>query len=651
MTDSRVRPATALMLALGMLIPARLPADGVSVTVGRYQAAGWGANLAETTLNTSNVNVSSFGKLFSYEVEGFVHAQPLIVSGIAIGGRSRNVLYVATMNNLLYALDADDPTVNGGVLWWIRLSDGGAFPVPATLDPLGPFGAASPPPGHEVVQGNWGILSTPTIDRGRNTVYILARTLESSGPVQRLHAIDLITGREKPGSPIVIAASVQVGDHTIRFDPKAASNRAGLVLANSNIVIAWAVSNKLEDKKYRGWVMAFDADTLHQTGVLSTAGSSATVGAGIWQSGRPPSVDGAGNIYYFVGNGWTLGTGVTGFGAACNPDQPVRPSAYLGESLIRLNTNGGLHLVGSWSPTDWCDLDLNDFDIGGSGPILINVSIAGSARTLAVGGGKGGALYVIDTALVSSPNIVAGNAKDGKPVPETPFVQGFCLVCDGEHHIMNGPVFWPRADTSGGPLLYVSTENDVIRTFRVANSANAGAPVVRTAPLSKSPDVIHGHPGAIMSLSANGEQSGSGILWATFASDNTGDFFTDASFSTKRGRLVAFDAENIGRALWSSDGVPARDGVGFFAKFNPPTIANGKVYVAAFPGPEPYIQSLDCEKATPDGKSCMTPVNQTYSAPNNMGQVVVYGLHPPAHPLVRSFSSEILPAVLNSSLH
>ncbi|HVW85399.1 MAG TPA: hypothetical protein VHB50_11995, partial [Bryobacteraceae bacterium] len=180
-------------------------------------------------------------------------------------------------------------------------------------------------------------------------------------------------------------------------------------------------------------------------------------------------------------------------------------------------------------------------------------------------------------------------------------------------------------------------------------SASEGAPVLSTTPVSKTHSAIQGHPGAILSLSANGDSSGTGILWATFASDNTGDFVTDASFSTKRGQLVALDAENIGRTLWTSETAPDRDSLGHFAKFNPPTIANGKVYVAAFPTPEPYVHAIDCDRYNAD-KTCAQLVNQTYSSPNSMGQVVVYGLNPPAQPSVRSFVSDVLPALLNAAL-
>src|SRR4051812_30132143 len=82
----------------------------VNVLMHRYDGARVGANLSETTLTASNVDVGQFGKLYSYPVSGSVYAQPLYVKGVSIGGATHNVLYVATMNDWLYAFDADSPS-------------------------------------------------------------------------------------------------------------------------------------------------------------------------------------------------------------------------------------------------------------------------------------------------------------------------------------------------------------------------------------------------------------------------------------------------------------------------------------------------------------------------------------------------------------
>ena len=619
-------------VAVGWLLMGLLASECVAadVLVGRFDARGTGANLSETVLTTATVNPSRFGKLFTYEVEGAVYAQPLVVSRIPVRGRLRNVVYVATTNNMVYALDADDVGPNGGLLWQVRLTEGSAFPAPSEKTSL-------------TVQGNVGILSTPVIDRRRGALYVVARTLGSSGFRQRLHALDLATGRDKPRSPVDICvpacASVSRDGLTFTFDPRVQSNRPGLTLSESSVVIAWSGLDA-----DHGWVMAYDADSLQRTGVFCTTCAKAApvscpcptcegpparglIGGGIWQSGRPPVVDSRGHIYYFVGNGWTMGyVGKQAwYTPACCPGQP-KPIGYYGESLVKLAPRT-LALVGSWTPGAWCDLERGDNDLGGSGPVLIDLPFPGGARTYAVGGGKDGRLYSVDTGSITGPDMVEGapaTALRGSfvvantPAPCPPTHRAF------PHHIMGGPVVWPRS--SGAPRFYLSVENDCVRGFVFTNPMN-GNPVTLTS------RVIPGHPGAILSLSANGDRPGSGVLWMTYALDNPP--VEGATFDTRRGRLAAHDAENLTRELWNSDMTPGRrDTLGYFAKFNPPSIANGKVYVAASPAPEPY----------------RTTGEHTYQAPNSMGYLVVYGLNPPASPPVRSFVADALPSIVSPLL-
>lgn len=345
-----VKAFAAITLAVLSAAPTISAGAGVDVLVGRYDRRGSGTNLREAILNTSNVNPARFGKLFSYEVEGFVYAQPLIVSGVRVQGRVRNVLYVATTNNMVYALDADDSGPAGGLLWQVRLTDHGAFPAPSVKT-------------FQTVQGNIGILSTPVIDRAGGAIYVVARSLGPKGFQQRLHALDLVTGREKPRSPVNIAPASVVRDGiTFTFDPAIQSNRAGLTISTGKVIIAWSGLDA-----GHGWVMAYDANTLLRTGIFCTTCARAVVapgpldcaepqkpwliGGGIWQSGRPPVVDAKGHVYYFVGNGWTHGCiGKTHwYATSCEPGQP-KPIGYYGESLVRLDPRNGSHWSGRGRP-------------------------------------------------------------------------------------------------------------------------------------------------------------------------------------------------------------------------------------------------------------------------------------------------------------
>jgi len=168
----------------------------------RYDNARTGANLAETVLNTSNVNTSQFGLLYKYTVDGSVQAQPLYVPNVTIAGQgTHNVLYVVTMNDVVYAFDADSKSVNGGLLWSVdfRNPTAGITPIPIT-DIVGDCCLN--------IVGNVGIESTPVIDSSSQTLYLVARTKEVSGSttnyIARLHALDITKGTEKFGGPVMI---------------------------------------------------------------------------------------------------------------------------------------------------------------------------------------------------------------------------------------------------------------------------------------------------------------------------------------------------------------------------------------------------------------------------------------------------------------
>ena len=138
------------------------------VLVNSYDNLRTGANLSESTLTVSNVGAETFGRLYSYAVDGAVQSQPLIASSVNLpDGSVRNVVYVTTLNNSVYAFDADR---DGAPLWHkslLRL----------------PGGSAAPPT---------GIYSTPVIDRGSRTIYVVAGLMQGSQPSFVLHALDFV---------------------------------------------------------------------------------------------------------------------------------------------------------------------------------------------------------------------------------------------------------------------------------------------------------------------------------------------------------------------------------------------------------------------------------------------------------------------------
>ncbi len=226
----------------------------VNVLTNRYDNARRGSNLNETILNTSNVNVYQFGKLFTRDVDGDVYAQPLVVSGVNIAGQGlRNVAYVATANNSVYAYDADDPSASTPY-WHV---------APAVLGTPVPRSEVGPQ-GYSDFQKTIGITSTPVIDLTSKTIYVEVKSKKNGSYFHHLHALDIETGQERGefNSPVQIQASVN-GNATdnqngvVIFNPRNQLNRPGLLLCNGVIYIAFASHGDLNP--YHGWVLAYDA--------------------------------------------------------------------------------------------------------------------------------------------------------------------------------------------------------------------------------------------------------------------------------------------------------------------------------------------------------------------------------------------------------
>ena len=252
---SFLRPSIAVWIVLGLLFPIALSGQ-INVLTNRYDPQRTGANLSETTLRPANVNVNQFGKLYSYPVDGAVNAQPLYVTGVVINGSPHNVLYVGTMNDKMYAFDADSALPSP--LWMRDFTN----PPSVTAVPITDIAA----PNLNII-GNVGVESTPVIDQASGALYLIARTKENGKYVQRLHSLDITTGLERSGSPVTITGSVPgtapdsidggASGRVIPFDPKMQNQRAGLALSNGVVLVAWGSHEDITP--YHGWVMGFDA--------------------------------------------------------------------------------------------------------------------------------------------------------------------------------------------------------------------------------------------------------------------------------------------------------------------------------------------------------------------------------------------------------
>ncbi|HYF65736.1 MAG TPA: hypothetical protein VD886_23100, partial [Herpetosiphonaceae bacterium] len=260
---------------------------------------------------------------------------------------------------------------------------------------------------------------------------------------------------------------------------------------------------------------------------------------GIWMSGQGISADEQGDLYMAIGNG--------------NFNAYMAGGRNYGNGIVRIRPLTQTLEVQTWfTPHNYVYLNQVDLDLGVSGVLLM------PGTNLAVAGSKEGKLYVVNRAAMGG----VGNGNDNQ------IVQTFLGTGAINNHIHGSLVYW---NSPAGPRIYQWGEKDKVRTFLF----NTGTGLFNTTPThTGSTTLPNGMPGGILSLSANESVAGTGILWATHPEG-------DANNATKPGVLRAYNAENL-TELWNSKTNAARDGLGYFAKFNPPMVANGRVYVGNF---------------------------------------------------------------------
>lgn len=586
-------------IARGLLLLLALPLAGqtkVDVLTQHNDFDRTGHNPREAVLTPDAVK-KSFGKLFDVEVDAQVYAQPLIVTGLTIAGKTRDVVIVATMNNTLYYFDAND----GTPLW--SKNFGKAARTPNAWWP------ALARWGYRDVSPLVGIVSTPVIDRKSNTIYFTSYTegppVVSDNPPdfqQWVNALDLVTHADKMGSPVEVQYQIDLGtaaspmadaklphaamnalSHVharsgaspiLAFDPLLQMQRPGLLIVNGRLLLAFASHGDFGD--YHGWVFNYDATNLQSApgvwvSTLDLTPDRDTVRGGIWQSGMGLTTDADGNIYLLTGNG------------DYDPDDE-----NWGDSAIKLSVKASeIKRADTFTPCDQQALDNADVDLGSSG--LMHPP----GSKYVIGGGKEGLLYVLDTTNMGGQNTTQGT-DIGCINPQIPQqVQVSCPStqvtpppqCSAGQsdtgHIHGSPVLWNSK--MHGNTIYVWCEDDHLRalTWDEKNAKLSPASCVTSSwpswAISKaiSPASLqHGMTGGMLSISSNSGTGG--IVWATTPLNN------NANQQIVPGILRAYDADNLQNELWNSYLVAERDAFGNFAKFTPVTVANGKVYVPTF---------------------------------------------------------------------
>jgi uncharacterized protein (TIGR03437 family) len=498
------------------LLAAVNAAGQVNVTTYRYDLARSGGNPAETILTPANVNPAGFGKLFSRPVDGQVYAQPLYMSLVDIPGKGiHNVVFVATEHDSVYAFDADSAGgPNAAALWQVNFTDPSTGE--RTLNEADVLNCPSITP-------ELGITGTPVIDPSTGTLYVVASTILNGQFFHRLHALDIRTGAERPGSPVVIEASVPgIGDGfsqtTVPFHPYLYKNRAGLLLLNGVVYTAW--TSHCDAGSYHGWLIGYDAADLHQISIFNDSPNAFQ--AALWMGGAAPAADAGGNIFVISGNG---------------PFDTNSNGADLGDSFIKLSSAAGLTIADYFTPFNQVSLNRGDIDLGSSGAVLLPDEAGSAAHPhLLAGAGKEGRIYLIDRDRMGHFN----SADDSQIVQS---------IAGATGPLYGGAAYFNRT-------LYLAGKNDTLKAFSIADAH------LTPSPSSQSLQVF-GDLGSAPTVSSNG--SAGGIVW-----------IVEPGYG---GTLHAYDASNLANELYNSQENPARDGLGSFVKFSLAVAANGKVYV------------------------------------------------------------------------
>jgi hypothetical protein len=505
------------------------PPSGVNVSTWHFDNGRSGLNQNETALTSQNVTAQTFGKLFSYLVDGYVYAQPLLISNLAISGGTHNAVFVATENDSVYAFDADSKGT-GSPLWQVSLLQTGETPI--TNASIQPF---------------LGVTSTPAIDSSSKTMYVVSTEALNGAGTFRLHALDITTGAEKFGGPVTIQASVPAtnSDSVDGVETLTTSclQRAALLLANGTVFIGFGACHS-------GWLLAYDAQTLSQTGVFNASpnlnGEGTFGGAGgVWMGGGGPAADGSGDVYISTGNG------------------PYDGSAAFGESVLKFDSQ--LHRLDYFTPYDWEFMDCKDTDLAAGGVLLI----PGSSQLLAAG--KSGKLYLLSTAELGGMQPNDAGATQTLWF-ESDLIPPYSTTCTdnsgntwttdinsyeifGTAAYFNGTVYLgvtPTALSAPGPL----------RAFTYNGNLTPGAVAAN--------DILISSYGTTPFVSANGTTNG--VVWMI----DHGQPIQSAGTQT-RAILRAYDAGSLSELYDSTDN--SGDAPGYGIKFTSPIVANGKVYI------------------------------------------------------------------------
>jgi len=418
----------------------------VSITTANSDNYRTNANLQEAQLTLQTVRPGLFGKIGYFPADGQVYAQPLLVSNLVLpDGTVRDVVFVATMHNTVYAYDAQVPS-SAGLLWKVNL--GPAFPVSLWNSH------------YTDVSPEVGVLGTGAIDLTSRVLYVASETVQNGAAAFYLHALDLATGVERMNGPVAIGGTLSGSGTgsvagTLVFDPQQHIQRPGLLVVNHSVYVAFG--SHMDQSPWHGWIMSYDvSDLTIQRGVFATSPNGE--GAAIWHSGRGLAADDAGNVYVMTGNGGFDETG------------------DFGESFLKFS-GAALSLTDWFTPSDWQALSDIDADLS-TGPAVI------PGTHSVIGGDKYGQLYLIN-----------GDAMGGLDSSNSPSRQVFTGAVYGG---MFNFAVWSQAAVS---YVFVQGETDVIKSYAIWDGA------YDTIPASAGSTAVD-QPRVGLTISANKSRDG-----------------------------------------------------------------------------------------------------------------------------------------------
>lgn len=495
-------------------------------TTYHYDDLRTGWNRSETMLTQSSVRSSRFGQIFSTPVDGNVEAQPLFVSGLAIPNQgTRDVVYAATENDTVYALDA----ASGDILWKRHYANAASGFAPMRPQDVG----------CDFISPAIGITGTPVIDRTAGLMFFDTQERHVQGMVttfhHALHAVSLTTGRDVAGSPVEIEASVMVpGGGMVTFDPQWQLQRPGLLLSGGVVYLAFGSFCDLQQHVSHGWILGYSESTLKRVAAFTSSLSTGRGLSSFWSGGFGIAADSNGVIYAPTGNGDFTGN---------------TNGTQWGDTILKLSPR--LTIRDFFTPFNESFLDEQDLDLAGGGAMLLPRQ-AGRFPDLLVEEGKAPTLFLVDRDNM-------GGFNPGGP---DKVVQELQNVVGPLHGVKGGPGYF--VSPSGQPIVFYCGGQDKLKAFALITSPNTQLSLI-----GESQMTFQGQGGAIPGVTSNGTTAGSDVVWA----------IERPSASDEEVRLVAFDADDLGKQLVDLPAGPWFNQSGGF--FVAPTIVNGRAYVGS----------------------------------------------------------------------